>query len=441
MRGKARGFLCGILILLSGLMTCQFQEIMLSPEKHSIIVGEPLKINFPAPFGKNIKAQIYSNEAGHLKLKEKFALDKNYQCPVVHEPGQVMVRFSLFGVIPVRNMLVNVVPEMKVIPGGQSIGVLLHSQGVIVAGMADLTDRSGHKVNPAIDAGLTCGDIILKIDGEDVKSDEQVREMVNRAGDAGKTLTLEVKRGEEIFVTRVNPVFCKDTSRYRVGLMIRDSAAGIGTLTFYEPKSMIYGALGHVITDIGTSYPVNFLDGRIVGARVQDIRKGKRGQPGEKIGIFKIDKDISGSITKNTKMGIFGSLNKPLENQIIREPIPVAMADQIREGTAEILTVLQEEKVERFSIEIIKVNLRARQDGKGLVLKITDQRLLEHTGGIVQGMSGSPIIQNDKLIGAVTHVFVNDPTKGFGVPAEWMLRESEILQEIGTFENALKIAC
>lgn len=421
-----------MLIFLSGLLTYQVQGILLLPERHSVAVGEPLKLNFPAPFEKTLKAKIFGNE-DLLQFNEScgakdFALGSG---PVASGPGQLQVRLSLFGVIPVRDMLVNVVPQVKVIPGGQSIGVLLHSQGVIVVGLSALLDEAGNKVNPAADAGIKEGDVILKIDGEAVRSDGQVRDMVARAGTAGQPLTMEVKHKEDVFTAKLKPVFCKETLRYRVGLMIRDSAAGVGTLTFYEPDSMIYGALGHVITDIGTSRPVELSDGKIVGASVQGIHRGKRGQPGEKIGMFQGDKRVNGTITRNTKLGIFGSLQKPLENPAFGEPITVAMADQIHEGQAEILTVLNGEKVEKFSIEIIKVNPRARQDGKGLVLKITDQRLLEQTGGIIQGMSGSPIIQDDRLVGAVTHVFVNDPTKGFGVPAEWMLWEAEILPKEG----------
>lgn len=426
MRGKVKGFICGVIIFLSGLLTYQVQGVMLLPERHSVAVGEPLKLNFPAPIEKGLRLQVFGNE--HMIKEGCGAKDFDPGSgPVASEPGELKVRLSLFGLIPVRDMQVSVVPEIKVVPGGQSIGVLLHSQGVIVVGRSTVMDESGNRVSPAYDAGIKDGDVIMKIDGETVRSDSQVSEMVARNGAAGQVLTMEVKRNEEVFTVKVNPVFCKETLRHRVGLMIRDTAAGVGTLTFYEPKSMIYGALGHVITDIGTTRPVELSDGKIVGASVQGIHRGKRGQPGEKIGMFQGDRQVSGTITRNTKLGIYGGLQKALENQAINEPIPVATLGQIHEGEAEILTVLQGEKVEKFSVEIIKVNPTARQDGKGLVIKITDQRLLEQTGGIIQGMSGSPIVQDNRLAGAVTHVFVNDPTKGYGVPAEWMLWEAGIL--------------
>lgn len=439
MRGKTRGFLCGMLIFLSGLFTYQVQGIMLLPERQSVAVGEPLKINFPATLEKTLKAKIFENENLLISREGCGSKDIGYGM-VASRPGQLQVKLSLFGIIPVRDMLVSVVPQVKVIPGGQSIGVLLHSQGVIVAGYSTVLDEAGNKVNPAAEAGIKEGDIILKIDGEAVRSDTQVRDLVARAGTAGEPVTMEVKRKEEVFNVKVNPLFCKETLRYRVGLMIRDSAAGVGTLTFYEPESMTYGALGHVITDIGTTRPIELADGKIVGASVQGIHRGKRGQPGEKIGMFLGDRQVNGTISRNTKLGIFGALQKPLENPAIKEPIPVAMVDQIHEGQAEILTVLKGDKVERFSIEIIKINPQARQDGKGLVIRITDPRLLEETGGIIQGMSGSPIIQDDRLAGAVTHVFVNDPAKGYGVPAEWMLWEAEILPKAENNEKDQKMA-
>jgi len=234
LRGKTRGFLCGMLIFLSSLLTYQVQGILLLPERHSIAVGEPLKLNFPAPFEKTLKAKILGNE-DLLQFKESDST-RDFtpgSGPVASEPGQIQVRLSLFGVIPVRDMLVSVVPQVKVIPGGQSIGVMLHAQGVIVVGLSALLDEAGNKVNPAADAGIKEGDVILKIDGEAVRSDGQVRDMVARAGTAGQPLAMEVKREENTFTAKVSPVFCKETLRYRVGLMIRDSAAGVGTLTFY----------------------------------------------------------------------------------------------------------------------------------------------------------------------------------------------------------------
>ncbi len=419
MRGKYKGFLWSILFFLSGLLSYQVQNIMLVPDRQSVAVGEPLKINFPAPLQKTLKAQVFGGSDYFDPVSG----------PVASQPGELQVRLSLFGVVHVRDVLVSVLPQVKVIPGGQSIGVLLHSQGVIVVGHSAVLEESGREVKPAEEAGIIEGDIILKINNETVQSDTHVRDMVAKAGAAGQPLLIEVKREGELFTKEVKPSLCSETQQYRLGLLIRDGTAGIGTLTFYEPESMVYGALGHLITDLGSTQPVELFDGEIVDANVQGIHRGKRGQPGEKIGMFPGDKKVSGTIRKNTKLGIFGSLKKPVDNTSFREAIPVAMAEQIHEGRAEILTVLQDDKIEKFEIEIIKINKLVRQDGKALVIKITDQKLLEQTGGIVQGMSGSPIIQDERLVGAITHVFVNDPTRGYGVPVQWMIEESGLLDE------------
>lgn len=425
MRGSFRGLICCILVLLSGLFSYQAQGIMQLPDKQSVVVGEPLKLEFPAPFEKTLKKQVFSDE--------NITNLNSASCPIATQPGQYQIRLSLFGIIPVRDVLVSVVPQVKVIPGGQSIGVLLRSQGVVVAGHSAVIDEHGKQVNPC--EVLKEGDIILKINGEILRSDGQFRDAVAQAGAAGKTLEIEVERDGRTFAASINPVFCRDTLRYRVGLLVRDSAAGIGTLTFYEPESMVYGALGHLVADLGSAQPVEITDGEIIDASVQSIHRGRRGQPGEKIGTLQGDKKVNGTITKNSRLGIFGDLKNIIQNGSYNEPIPVAMADQIHEGQAEILTVIENDKVEKFAIEIIKSNPLARNDGKAMVIKITDQRLLEKTGGIVQGMSGSPIIQDNRLIGAVTHVFVNDPTKGYGIPAEWMVEESGLQNKQGQKAN------
>ncbi|MDD4168957.1 MAG: SpoIVB peptidase [Desulfotomaculaceae bacterium] len=381
MRGKIRDFLCGILVLLiSGMIVL----LGYFPVRHTLAVGEPLLLDFPAP---------------------------------------------IENLIPVRNVSISILPQIKVVPCGQSIGVLLHTQGVMVVGHYTIVDQIGNKVNPALDAGVSVGDIILKIEGETVKNEGQVKDIITRAGASRQALNFEVKHGNEVFYTKVNPVYCRETLQYLIGVLIKDSAAGMGTLTFYEPQSMTYGALGHIITENGTQRPVEIIEGKIVGANVQSIHRGKRGQPGEKIGSFQEDEgQISGSIVQNTKLGIFGKLQKPPLDAESNAPIPVATVNQIQNGPAEILTVLKDNQVERFDIEILKLNLKS-QDGKGMVIKITDQRLLEQTGGIIQGMSGSPIIQDNKLVGAITHVFVNDPTRGYGVPAQWMLWEGGLAHE------------
>jgi stage IV sporulation protein B len=221
-------------------------------------------------------------------------------------------------------------------------------------------------------------------------------------------------------------------------MYIRDSAAGVGTLTFYDPKHKVYGALGHVITDMDTGKPIRVGDGKVVKSNVTSIQKGESGEPGEKRAIFFQENQVIGNIQKNTPFGIFGKMNSPPGEGLMNREIPVALAEQVTEGPAKILTVVDGQKVEQFDIQIVHVLRQKFPATKGLIIKVIDPRLLEKTGGIVQGMSGSPIIQNGKLVGAVTHVFVNDPTSGYGTFIEWMLQDAGVFHSsAGAFQSPL----
>ncbi|NLN15712.1 MAG: SpoIVB peptidase [Firmicutes bacterium] len=343
-------------------------------------------------------------------------------------PDQASLLISLWG-MPVREMVVEVVPELKVMPGGQAIGVLLAPAGLIVVDHIPLLGTDGKEYYPAQEAGIRHGDILLKLNNATIYNPDQLRFMVERSGALGQELDVELLRNGQVIRTRIRPVEVgRNGGRspsFLLGLWLEDPAAGVGTLTFYDERTGRYGALGHMITD-AANRRIQVNRGHIVQAQISGVQTGLRGRPGEKIGIFQDERDVVGTIDKNTRFGIFGKLHVLPGNNYYREPIPVALAHQVKKGPAEILTVLEGEKVERFAVEIIKVNRQRRPDDKGLVIQITDSRLLERTGGIIQGMSGSPIIQDGRLVGAVTHVFISDPTRGFGIMAEWMLYESGI---------------
>lgn len=329
------------------------------------------------------------------------------------------------GNIPIKKVKVDVLPDLRVYPGGQSIGVKLNSQGVLVVGHHYIQTENG-KVSPGEKANLRIGDVILKINNTELKSMDKIGEVVQNAGNNGDQLNLEVLRNKEKLNLQLSPILDKKEKKYRLGVYIRNSAAGVGTLTFYDPNSGVYGALGHVISDVDTQKPIVVGDGEIVNSSVSSIKKGEQGDPGEKFTHFLDEQNVLGNIRKNTPFGIFGSMKSKMNNGVIEEPIPIGLNEEVEKGPAQILTVVEDQKIEKFDIEIVDVVPQKFPATKGLVIKVTDPVLLEKTGGIVQGMSGSPIIQNGKLIGAVTHVFVNDPTSGYGCYIEWMLQDAGI---------------
>ncbi|KRG08716.1 peptidase S55 [Virgibacillus soli] len=330
-----------------------------------------------------------------------------------------------FAGIPVKKVDVNVLKDMKVYPGGQSVGVKLNTLGVLVVGH-HLVLADGKKVSPGEKAGIQLGDIITKINGKKINNMADVAPFVDEAGKKQEELDISLQRGNEKLNTTLQPIKDDKEKSFKLGLYIRDSAAGIGTMTFYEPKSNKYGALGHVISDMDTKKPIVVDNGQIVKSTVTAIEKGKNGAPGEKLARFSANREVIGDITTNSPFGIFGKLKKPITNGIMDKPLPIALAHQVKEGPAQILTVTDGDKVEAFDIEIVSTIPQKYPATKGMVLKVVDPKLLKKTGGIVQGMSGSPIVQDGKMIGAVTHVFVNDPTSGYGVHVEWMLNEAGI---------------
>lgn len=324
---------------------------------------------------------------------------------------------------PIKKVNVEIIDDFKLVPGGQSIGVKLNTIGVLVVGHHLVSTDQGRN-SPGEEAGVKVGDIITEINGNIIQRMADVSEIVQSAGEANKPLDLVIKREEKTIRTKLIPQKDEAEQSYKLGLYIRDSAAGIGTMTFYHPGTKKYGALGHVISDADTKKPIVVKDGQIVSSTVTSIEKGSNGDPGEKLARFSPNKEVIGNIKRNSPFGIFGSLKDNIQNDLMDEALPITLSHQVKEGPAEILTVVDGTKVERFDIEIISSVPQKFPAIKGMVLKVTDEELLKKTGGIVQGMSGSPIIQDGKLIGAVTHVFVNDPTSGYGVHIEWMLHEA-----------------
>ncbi|MCX7696036.1 MAG: SpoIVB peptidase [Caloramator sp.] len=328
---------------------------------------------------------------------------------------------KLFGLVPIKEVTINFNRDRKVYAGGHSIGVKLYTEGILVVGFSDIETNNGRKESPAILANIQIGDMITEINGKRIKYVKDLSEEIAKSN--GNSLNLKIKRKDRYINTTINPVLNKN-NQYKLGMWVRDSTSGIGTLTFVDPKLKKFAALGHPINDIDTGQLLNVREGSIYKAKVIDITKGEKGKPGELRGAFSEDDEI-GSLTKNTVCGIYGSI-KNINDFVKSESKQYIIASQseIKEGPAKILVEVDED-VKEYNINIEKVNKQNSANSKSMVIRITDKALIEKTGGIVQGISGSPIIQDDKLVGAVTHVFVNRPDMGYAIYAEWMYNELE----------------
>lgn len=310
----------------------------------------------------------------------------------------------------------NTSSENMVIPGGMPIGIYLETEGVMVLGTDSITAEDGMDYEPAANL-VKAGDYIVALNEQTIDDKTELIEAVNRLGD--EDAILRVRRGDQYMNIRMKPV--KQNAREsKLGIWVRDNAQGLGTITFLNTDSR-FGALGHGIHDTDTNELLEIHNGTVYETSIRDIKKGEDGTPGGMEGIIVYNNyNVLGSITKNTDCGIFGTIDRIDALFADQTPIETAVKDEIEEGPA-VMRCAVEGTVENYEIRITKIDKNAEEVNKGIVIEVTDKRLLEITGGIVQGMSGSPIIQNGKLIGAVTHVFVHDSTKGYGIFIEDML--------------------
>jgi len=334
--------------------------------------------------------------------------------------GEYDASVKLFGVIPVKNVEVDVLPETTLIPGGKTVGIKLFTRGLMCVGTERLKGENGKTMDVGKDQDIKNADMITHVNGAELHTVEQLGKIVS--GSAGNPLTLTVERDGKTIEKTLTPL--KTADGYKLGIWVRDSTAGIGTITFKEPNTNAYGALGHPITDVDTGAVMPVEQGSLSDTKIVDVKKGQRGAPGELCGLFDASGTECGVILKNTMQGIYGVLEQGAKVGADEQALPVSSKGQVRTGKAQICANVTDDKVEKFDVEIIKI-MKYAADDKNMVIHITDKRLLDTTGGIVQGMSGSPIIQNGKIIGAVTHVFVNDPTRGYGIFIENMLAETE----------------
>lgn len=382
-----------------------------TPDSYQVTAGKTLGLDNAAVTAKNIQDnQVISAAA----LKKS---NQSYQA-----------KLMLLNTIPIKTVNISVIDENWLIPCGTPFGIKMFTNGVVIVGVADIKTDAG-TVNPAAVAGLKVGDVIISIDGKKVNQNEEVAKIIENS--KGKPMKFLVRRDKTELTATLTPAKSVIDELYKGGLWVRDSTAGIGTVTFYNPTTCVFGGLGHGISDQDTNELLPLRSGDIVNVTINGIIKGEKGTAGELRGYFNNDISV-GNLNLNVEEGVYGTLESPPVNN---KAIKVAMKQEVKIGAAQILATIDGNTPQYFDVQIESVNYRDNARTKNMVVRITDKKLLEATGGIIQGMSGSPIIQNNMLVGAVTHVFVNDPTRGYGIFAENMLTTSQNL-----YKNSLKKA-
>ncbi len=323
-------------------------------------------------------------------------------------------RAVLFGILPLKEVQVYSFGNTTLCPGGMPFGAKMFTQGLLVVGFTEIDCTDGSR-QPAFDAGIRTKDIILEINGQPINGAEAMAEYVGTCG--GSTLQVKLRRGEDILTLPITPSFSVSENKYKTGMWVRDNTAGIGTVTFIDPQTGAFAGLGHGICDSSSGALLPLSRGIIMDVTINGIQKGASGIPGELKGYFSSGK--KGTLVGNSDAGVFGLLSELPQGISNDTAIPIALKNEIRDGKAQIYCTLDESGIHAYDITVRKI--RNSPDNKNMEITVIDPALIEKTGGIVQGMSGSPIIQDGKLVGAVTHVLINDPCRGYGIYIENML--------------------
>ncbi len=385
------------------------------PSTIMIRAGVEQELDFRVP----ASGEIYQQESVESVSTKVESLHVNFTKGVTLKANQIdnyRMDLKLFGILPYKNVDIQVIQDKTLIPSGIPIGIYVKTQGVLVVGVGEFKNHTGETISPAKYI-LQPGDYILDVNGEKIENKKQFVKMIENSD--GNELIMTLLRSDETTEVKIQPQ-SNQNGEWKLGIWVRDNAQGIGTLTYVDADDT-FGALGHGINDVDTSTLMLLGEGTLYKTEIIGITRGENGAPGELTGYIEYNNDnIIGEITQNTAEGIFGICNDEVIRQTANEPMPIALKQEVETGPAEIIcSVTGEPKI--YSIEIKELHLENDNVNRGMVLKITDEELLSLTGGIIQGMSGSPIIQNGKLVGAVTHVLVNDATSGYGIFIENML--------------------
>lgn len=404
----------GLLLCILLIVYIYIANITLFPTSIILMQGEKLKV--ATLWGLQMK-EIQNSNPNIGKYQNEKTMEASVitdQENSLTEVGKVNASLNLFDIFAIKNVNVSVIPKTTVIPLGNAMGLKLYTNGVLVVGMSEI---EGSK--PYENTGIEEGDMIVSINETTITCTADLIETVNES--KGEKIQVTYRKDEQIQTASMIPVKTKE-NEYKLGLWVRDAAAGVGTATFYEPATGMFASLGHGITDVDTGNLITIANGELVTSNIVSVTKGERGKPGEIRGSIEGSKKV-GEVSKNTAFGIFGKIINKNYLSITNQEMEVATREEIKIGKAQIICEIETGKRKTYEIEIQKIYTGNNQDNKSMQIKVTDEELLQKTGGIIQGMSGSPIIQNGKFVGAVTHVLVNDPTSGYGVFADMMLKQ------------------
>jgi len=382
--------------------------------KHSLSFNSPFSATIEADAINVLKVNDQPVDGNiNITLSDPLTIESSQACTA-------QMTLNAFG-MPLKRVTLDILPEIEVVPCGLTVGVEIRTDGVMVLGTGSVKTNDGEAQNPS-EGKLVSGDLILDVNGEPLNGKNDLKDAVEKSQ---SELELKIRRDNTLMTTTVSPVKSEEDNLNKIGVWVRDATRGIGTITYYNPVSQKFGALGHGILDVDTKKLMTVKDGTIMEAQITDIKKGDKGSPGELVGVLHSDVTL-GNIKINTPYGIYGSMDLMGVNKLTAQKMPIALQDQVHEGPAVIYSNVDSE-IKQYDVYIENVNRFSNDETKGMVLRITDPALLRKTNGIVQGMSGSPIIQDGRIIGAVTHVFVQDPTKGYGIFIENMLRQENNL--------------
>lgn len=420
-----RGIILSILLVLLALPYFILQYVI--PNNINFLLGKEHSLEFLLPLEAEIQVEeeiLYVNE-NYIEQNDNIEINKPFTV-TFNQLGEYKVSLKLFGIIPIKQVSVDVIEPYELIPCGKTIGVEMETDGILVLGLGSVQGDDGKYYEPCR-GKLYTGDLIIEANDRLLKDKYDLIDVIENSD--GVPIDLKINRSGAYKHVVVEPIKSSSELEYRLGIWVRDNTQGIGTITYINPKTMSYGALGHGITDVDTKELMSLKDGMITNADIISITRGEKGVPGEIEGvILSDDRNVLGDVRVNSNEGIFGKINNKDCELLKQSTMSIALQHEVKEGEAYILTDVAGQGIQDYQVNITKVSNFNNANSKGMVVEITDEKLLNKTNGIVQGMSGSPIIQNGKIIGAVTHVFVQNPSKGYGIYIENMLKKEQLIE-------------